>query len=162
MYIDDTKIDHSFILQGDIILNFKFPSIVLKEGKYELVERQENIILLSQSCDLQFNQKKNDRFILCPLRTETQIRESLNKEKISEESVNGRISNMKGNKKLDVIYLPANNSIEDSFAIFPMMLSLQSEVLENNNISIRLNDVGRHFLADRLHMFLCRAFDPTK
>ena len=162
MYLEETRIDASHFLQGDIILNFDFPHIEKEGDNLITTVKRENIILLSQSCDLQ-NRPANNRFICCPLFNDEQLKESyLRKDNVSEVIASQRIENLKENKKFDLIYLPHTTKIRDSFVFFPKLASIPIETLSGKAPDLRLSDRGRHFLAHRIQNYLGRAFDPTK
>ncbi len=162
MYLEE--IDTALFLQGDILLDFNFPHIVSNEDKtgYEVVHTKENIVLLSQSCDLQGGRPSNERFVCCPLRSETQIRAAYAEKGLDAARTNNSIASLKANKNLGFMYLPAKESLPDSFAVFDKIVSLELGIIAGITPAYRLNGDGRHFLADRLYMFLCRAFDPTR
>lgn len=162
MYLDESSTDKSLFYQGDILLNFKFPKVSLINGIYSVTEKKENVILLSQTCDLQIGREGNDRIVLCPLHTEDQLRKLYLGTGISEEAIKGRINGLLGNKKIGMLHLPKNDLIESSFANFARMTSLEIKSLHGLQPNLRLTDNARHFLVDRLQTFLCRAFDPTR
>jgi len=162
MYLDNEKIDTSLFMQGDIILGFDFPHVLFNNGIFNIDKKAENIILLSQSCDLQFGREQNETYLLCPLITEKQLNDTLKQKGQNANQIQNSLTNMKHNKKYELLYLPANVSMEDSFAVFNKTISLQATTLHNKKTNIRLSDSARHFLVDRLHNFLCRAYDPIR
>lgn len=162
MYLDESKVDKSLFYQGDILLDFNFPKVSLISGAYTMSQKRENVILLSQTCDLQTGREGNDRVILCPIHTESQLRRLYLNKGISEDSIKGRIGSLMGNKKIGMFYLPKNSHFENSFANFGRMMSLEMKTLDNLQPDVRLEDSARHFLTDKIQAFLCRAIDPTR
>lgn len=162
MYVDESLLNKALFYQGDILLDFNFPTVFLINNLYSVTEKRKNVILLSQTCDLQIGREGNDRIIICPLDSENQLRMSYFNEGIPESSIEGRINGLRGNKKNGLFYLPKNDLFENSYANFARMTSVEIRSLYKLQPNLRLEDSMRHFLVDRLHAFLCRAYDPTR
>ncbi|MFC1622783.1 hypothetical protein ACFL16_00115 [Patescibacteria group bacterium] len=163
MYLRDENIDRTTWMQGDILVDFNCPMLIAEGESFKVIKKKKDIILLSQSCDLQLERDNNERFIFCPLIKETTLRNNLELEGVPKEHIKGRMSSFKGNKKIGLLYFPAKNDAEeDLFAVLTQITSLEGSVLSNVEVNTRLSDGGRHYLSDNLHTFFCRAIDLTR
>lgn len=162
MYIPRDNIDTGVFYQGDVIFGFQFPNTSYSSGCFQLEEKNENIVLISQSCDLQVDRATNERVFICPLRSSARITENYQGQHLSEEIILGRLASMRGNKKGDIVFYPANGEIEDSFVILSQALSVPINSLTGKIPQVRLSDRGRHYLAYRLQVLFGRAVDPTR
>lgn len=154
----------NYFLQWDIVPNFSFPHIIDSlDWTFEVKHKNEYVILLNQSCDLVLDRNANDAFVFAPLILLSDLKKTLININVSESQMNNKVDSMKKNKSFSYIYLPYNEVIwDESFVVLSKITSLNIEYLKKYRSNVRLTDSWRHFLADRIHNYFCRAVDPTR
>ncbi len=151
-------------LQWDIVIDFSFPHIIsLADWKLIIKQKKEAIMLLNQSCDLVIDRNSNDYFSFAPIILLSDLKNILSAlPDMTDTKLNDKINSMKKNKSYSYVYLPYHKIIwDESFIVLSEIMSLDINLLKTYELKIRLSDIWRHYLSDRLHIHFCRAVDPT-
>ena len=118
--------------------------------------RLTNIMLLSQSCDMQ----SREIIIIAPVYTVEFFSENLAREGNTEEQIRGKILTLK-NIKFErqfgyYYYLPASDDFLESYVDFNFIQSIPRDNISIDNRALSLSDHSRHWLAYKLNNFFGR------
>ena len=152
------------IEQGDIVLNCQivFPCTEAKEAKQELVAdiREYDVIIMSQSCDLQTD--KIDTVLVCPFCTLTELGETFSYYKNNSTKENLRKGQIVGyhllnkcniNEKKDFLIVDFKN-------VFGVPLNFLKHLISSREDRIRLLPPYREHLSQSFARFFMRVGLP--
>lgn len=157
MYVDQSSANKTTLYQGDVIDSFPFilfensqPVQKHEAGYFNPIDdstesylhvlesRKQNIMILSQTCDIQ----RRNNFIICPVY-------NLVEQITSRALTRKRVESLRARKIYYWFYLPSFQSFPESFADFQTMLYVpkdQSRDLVSQRV-LSLGHLGRHHLA---------------
>jgi len=159
------KLDDYLIVRAeqDLVKTYQFGSL---ESKYIAENNREeqvivnskigNIMLLSQTCDLQ----RRPKIMAAPIFPVSHLKTILEEEGNTEQQINGKINSLKAVRADSQLkyyfYLPANGFMPESYVDFNLVFSIPRENIDISNRIQSLSDRGRHWLSYKVIEFFGR------
>jgi len=131
----------------------------LQEEQIVVNSKLNNIILLSQTCDLQ----RKKTVIIAPILDLDFLEKSLKENEPNEQKVKNKLNSLKARKFEDQMipyfYLPTISSFPDRYIDFNLIQSVPIENIKIDNRILSFSDKGRHWLAYKLNAFFGRPIE---
>lgn len=116
----------------------------------------EHGMILSQSCDIQRSDRNN--LLICPVKKLSFLKNKLLEREKTEVQVSNFINQLIDKKINYWFYIPENNGLEESYADFTMISSIDKSILDTSSRIFSLTPYSRQWLQYSLMKYLGRPF----
>lgn len=153
------------IEQGDIIFDCKVLELYYDtNGKLSAKEINTNVIVLTQSCDLENN--KVSSIILCPVFKLSGIIRNKNKNGMNEKDLEKVVKQLKNGQQLNLFLLEKNEVSGDYLVVdFREAMTMPKDILfehnKDNTMHLRLKTPYREALSQSFARFFMRVALPS-
>jgi hypothetical protein len=127
-----------------------------QEEQLVVNSKLNNIILLSQTCDLQ----RRESIMIAPVFDLSFLKQNLQEEGKNEQEINSQLGLLKNNKFEKqfhyYFYLPAFSGFPERYIDFNLIQSIPRDNIKIEKRILSLSDKGRHWLSYKLNTFFGR------
>jgi len=152
------KLDDNIIYQGDGLKDLPIVDLTNIEKGIKL----QKCIILSNTCDMDIANKRNftPSIIYAPIIALSNYRRYLEKNKIDKEKIKSHIVSIKKQFITQILFLPANNTIEDSLVFLDRIQNIDYRYISRKTLEERrlftLSNYGFYLFIYKLSIHFLR------